>query len=351
MRTTLVLLATIALAVPAAAQQVSPQAPTKSPPTVSPTVPQPRQGGDTLETALPIPMLPFADFGTTIGFNNDADEACPYQFGTAPDVFYSLTPTVDAVVNIDLCGSDYDTKVYVYDANLDLIACNDDYYAGPPCGPYVSLIELLPLYAGTTYTIVVDGYGDEAGNYQLAIGFFDECLLVCDPDDALEGEPPLQNDQENLFNGGCAAEDPTAFQELPGDASGEHQLCATGGWFTFFGSDYRDSDWFTVTVGPAGVVHADFWAQWPTHLFHIAPTDCATMDVAQFVSSDCEEVTMDVAGAPGEVIWLWTGAIHFTPPNDGNTPYEFPYELRLSGLMPVVASEPTTWSTVKSLYR
>ncbi len=351
MKPILVFLAAVVLATPSAAQLLGPQAPAKpgSMPTEAAT--RPRQGGDTFATALPIPALPFVDFGTTIGYNDDADEVCPYGWSVAPDVFYTITPTVDAIVNIDLCGSNYDTKVYVYDANLNLIACNDDYYVGPPCGQYVSLIETLPLYAGTTYYIVVDGYGDEAGAYQLAVGFFEACLLVCDSGDALEGEPPLQDDQPNLFNGGCAAADPAAFQELPGDANGEHRLCATGGWFDFHGDDYRDTDWFTATVGPGGVVHAEFWAHWSTYLFHLAPTDCASMVVVQTVASDCEEVTMDVAGAPGEVIWLWAGATTFTPPNDGNTPYEFPYELWLSGLMPVVTVEPVTWGAVKSLSR
>jgi hypothetical protein len=351
MKSALVFLAAVVMVAPASAQTLDRQAPAKPRTTVTELVPQPRQGGDTIATALPIPALPFSDVGTTVGYNDDADEACPYPGSVAPDVFYTFTPTGDEVVNIDLCGSDYDTKLYVYDGNLDLVACNDDYYAGPPCGQYVSLIEMLTLYAGTTYYIVVDGYGSAAGNYQLAIGNYEECLLSCAGDDALEGEPPLQDDQENLFNGGCGGEDEAAFQELPGDADGEHRLCATGGWFRFFGLDLRDTDWFTATVGPGGVVHVDFWAHWPTYLFHLAPTECATVGVAQMVTSDCEEVTMDVTGTPGEVIWLWTGATTFTPPNGGNTPYEFPYELRLSGLMPVVAVEATTWSAVKSLYR
>jgi len=78
----------------------------------------PRQGGDTIEDAIPI-TIP----GTTDGYTNDYDEACPFIGTTAPDVVYTVTPAADIAVDIDLCYSSYDTKLYVYDENLNLIAC------------------------------------------------------------------------------------------------------------------------------------------------------------------------------------------------------------------------------------
>jgi hypothetical protein len=84
--------------------------------------------GDTIETAIPIPTIPGTYTGTTVGYNNNYDEACPYGGSTAPEVVLQVTPTEVMTVDIDLCYSSYDTKLYVYDEFLNLIACNDDFH-------------------------------------------------------------------------------------------------------------------------------------------------------------------------------------------------------------------------------
>ncbi|MBK7704170.1 MAG: hypothetical protein IPI34_15435 [bacterium] len=43
----------------------------------APRVAGPRVGGDTIETAVGIFTLPYADTGSTAGANNDYDEICP----------------------------------------------------------------------------------------------------------------------------------------------------------------------------------------------------------------------------------------------------------------------------------
>ena len=88
-----------------------------------------KQGGDNCGSATVIPGLPYADNGTTVGYTNDYDEVCPYSGSTSPDVVYSFAPATNKVVNIDLWGSSYDTKLYVYQGTCDnahLVACNDD---------------------------------------------------------------------------------------------------------------------------------------------------------------------------------------------------------------------------------
>ncbi len=427
MKTYAIVLLSLALAGAAAAQSLAPTALAKAPPKVVPDLPPPaRQGGDTIADAFHIPSLPFDDTGTTAGYADDYAAMCPYG-NQAPDVVYELVPTVSESIDIDLCGSGYDTLILVFDENLSLVACNDDYYfEEEPCGVYVSFVANLPVVAGETYYIMVDGYGSSFGDYQLRVEahlgclatclpgeapegepplqndqpnacnddyYFEEepcgvyvsfvanlpvvagetyyimvdgygssfgdyqlrveahlgCLATCLPGEAPEGEPPLQNDQPNAYNDGCGG-GPGGFQELPGDANGAINVCGVSGWFTFYDSDYRDTDWFTVTVGPGGVVHAELFAEWPTSLFHLAPTDCNTVSVVQQVTSSCTLATMDVVGAPGEVIWLWTGPTTFSSPT-GENPYEFDYDLNLTGLEPVIATEAVAWGAIKSLYR
>jgi hypothetical protein len=105
-----------------------------------------------------IPSIPFSDTGTTVGFINDYDQPCPSTSTDAPDVVYSYSPTEDTVVSIELCnGSDYNTKLYVYENTCDgdaLVACNVaecGFFYGP------SAIYELSLFGGNTYYIVIDG--------------------------------------------------------------------------------------------------------------------------------------------------------------------------------------------------
>jgi hypothetical protein len=117
------------------------------------------QGADTIETAVPIDGLPYYTTGTTEGFNDDYDEVCSYSGSTAPDVVYSWVADFTGFVDIHTCESSYDTKLCVYQdvwTPGSYHACNDDNSDCP--GPiYRSWIESMPVTAGKTYYVVVDG--------------------------------------------------------------------------------------------------------------------------------------------------------------------------------------------------
>lgn len=129
-----------------------------------------RQGGDTVATATAISVLPFTGAGTTVGYVNDYDAVCPYPNSTSPDVVYSLVPCQTGSLDITLCAaSDYDTKLYVVDAALNILACNDDF-----CPGYVSELmaangTAVAVTAGVQYYVIVDGYGGDSGNYTIDI--------------------------------------------------------------------------------------------------------------------------------------------------------------------------------------
>ena len=138
-----------------------------------------RQGGDTCGTAMVITALPFADTGTTAGYVDDYDEACPYTGSTSPDVVYEYSPTADQLVDVFLCNSGYDTKVFVYeDTCPNGVSCKDDaYYCEELGNDYRSYLSCVLMRAGHTYYIVVDGYGGESGTYDLTVteGACDGC--------------------------------------------------------------------------------------------------------------------------------------------------------------------------------
>jgi len=148
----LLVLALIVIALPGALRgdPLSNQAPLKPEHVVVPPPADPeviRQGGDTIDDATVVAAIPYDNTGTTAGYTDDYDEVCPYNTPGSPDVVYTYTPAGDIEVNIDLLGSTYDTKLYVYDADLNLVACNDDFYSD-----YVSKLEYVPLLGGMRTT-------------------------------------------------------------------------------------------------------------------------------------------------------------------------------------------------------
>ena len=78
------------------------------------------QGGDRIEDATWIYALPYHDTGTTIGYHDDYDVSCPNP-GFAPDVVYAYTPAVNETIDIDLFGSNYDTRTWVYENNTSVV--------------------------------------------------------------------------------------------------------------------------------------------------------------------------------------------------------------------------------------
>jgi hypothetical protein len=340
------------------ALQVSPKATIEvTPPPVDPV--RLRQGGDTVATAFTIPGLPFTDTGTTAGYTNDYDEVCPYTGSTSPDVVYSLVATTD-VINIDLCGSSYDTKLYVYDSDLALIACNDDLYDGPPCGAYVSRLEGVILTAGQTYFVVIDGYGGAAGGYAVSVDGGDACALFI-PDGAIpEGEPPLVPYYADCYNNGCEGtcmngDPPFHWQALIGDPQGDLIFHGRSGWYTIQGGSHREVDWFTATLGPQGSMEIVADAVFPLYVFQMT-TSCDGVTVVQSATAGpCTPVPMAITGAPGDVVWLLnvpaTFAIPFGADPDGDGTAEFDYLIWVSGLAAgPVATESRAWGDVKALY-
>jgi len=337
----------------AGAQDLGVRMPAKSAPVVAENVPDPdRQGGDTILDAWVIPAIPYTDIGTTAGYVDDYDEACPYTGSTSPDVVYSFTPAVDLVVNLDLCGSSYDTKIYVYDSALHLVACNDDYYFDDVCGLYVSKLPCVWLTPGQTYYIVIDGYGGDFGEYILDVTSFEGCVVECPTGAWPENEPELVDDYADSWNGGCDSPGfGFPFQHISGDEEGAAVFCGVAGWYIHGGVDSRDTDWFTVMAGPTGTIDVTVDAEAPTLFCELLPQDCEDVAVAQSVSGGpCSPATMAITGYPETaVVWLWAGSTGFWPEPcvPGN---EYDYVLWISGIAGSVNAGNTSWSRLKALY-
>ena len=338
MRSLLTLALVLCLAAPVVAFDLGSQGPAKPAADAPQNVPVPqRNGGDTILDAVAM-GLPFSDTGSTVGFNDDYDEACPYTQSTSPDVVYTFSVPADTSTDIDMFGSTFDTKIYVYDQDLELVACNDDYYPD-----YVSKIENLALIGGVTYYLVIDGYGGDAGQYTLSIPYVDHwCILEPGPFMVFEDEPPLEDDYVDAYNGGCnTPEYDPRFTVL----MAHEDFFGTSGWFIAGGdTQLRDTDWFLHQLGPDGTRTITADAEEETYLFELGPQDCDAVGILQTVIvGPCSEGSLTVTGAPWSTVWLWVGPTVF----DGTGEYD--YILRLEP-DDVIATEAQSWSAVKGLF-
>ena len=361
MRTVIVVFLVLAMAGTALAQNRGPSGehPVKDSPTQSYVPPAvTKQGGDTVFDATVIPSMPFNDSGNTFGYTNDYDEVCPYSGSTSPDVVYSFTPEYSLSLIVDLCGSNYDTKIYIYDSNLNLVDCNDDFYFEDFCGIYVSKIEFAEVIGGETYYIVIDGYGGDYGDYILNVYDSWHCFLECHPDAVDEGEPELVDGYVDMFNGGCnSSEFGAPFLEInwtndedgvpPYD--GTAWLCGTSGWFLGqSGEETRDTDWFRVYALQTGMMEFSVRSEFDCFMYKMSPTSCpeSIVEIETYASCFWTE-TMTFPVTAGEEVWL-----RVEPAYDFGYLDEFIYVMTVSNnAFDVVPTEKMSWGGVKALYR
>jgi hypothetical protein len=326
----------------------------------SPGTPDGREGGETLETAFPITSLPFTDTGNTCDNVNDYDSACPYPGSASPDVVYAYAPATNLSINVDLCHSGYDTKVYIYrDAVGTPIACNDDYYVDPPCYLYSSFMERVPLTAGHYYYIVVDGYGGDCGDYAIEVTeYIPPPPVPCPPDAWPEGEPHLYNGYVDNWDGGCNTTPPVwnviYFWTSGGTDCG--WLCGRGGWYTdFYGISCRDTDWYPVTARHTSMTMT-VWAEQACNIYVLNAcyptcTPAPAVLYGTHTGGSWGSGTLTWPTTPGEQFVLWVGSNVYSPPA-GGTPQEFDYVMKVCGhQFLLVPNEDASWGRVKGLYR
>lgn len=104
--------------------------------------------------------------GDSSNASDEPDEPDHLGYGGFDSVWFSWTAPSSGTAEIDTCGSSFDTFLTVYTGSslgsLSQVTGNDD---GASCGPGSELT--FSAVSGTTYRIVIDGYG--GGAYSLAL--------------------------------------------------------------------------------------------------------------------------------------------------------------------------------------
>ncbi|PID78607.1 hypothetical protein CSB20_14315 [bacterium DOLZORAL124_64_63] len=319
---------------------------------MNPGTPDSRQGGETVADAFVITTLPFNDVGNTTDNVDDYDVACPYSGSTSPDVVYSYTPAADEFIRVDLCGSGYDTKTYVIDGDMNLIACNEDFYYGDPdCGHFTSCIEMASLTGGVECFIVIDGYGGDAGDYILSVQAVippEPCVVECNGD-VEEGEPELVSGYLDVYNSGC--NDNTGlypFQFLDTAHIPKIDFCGVSGWY----DEARDTDWFIAVLNDWGMLTWTLDAEEETYGFLLGGdvAGCGNdITVEEFMTAGpCAPAEIEIWGIEGDTLFLWIGPTDYIPPM-GFTGNEYDYAATFLG--PQCATTRVSLDSIKCLYR
>jgi hypothetical protein len=303
-----------------------------------------RVTGDTVADPFIIGALPFTTTGNTCSFVNDYDYACPYTGSTSADVVYKFVATANMGLSIDLCGSVYDTKVYVYDSSMTVIACNDDYCS------FQSHIANVPFVAGNTYYIVVDGYGGSCGAYVLSVGdCCPPCVIECPPDAMLEGEPTCYDGYDDVYNGGCNTTPFPVFQIIEPGGCTSTTICGTTGVFALDTLTYRDTDWFQLDVITPTYICLSGDAEVPCYFFIIdGRGGCSSSTIVAYgVAGPCAPVADICYTCDPGTWWMWAG------PNawDTNFACGSTYVMTIGGWGAPSPAESTTWGRVKGLFR
>lgn len=117
---------------------------------------------DSCENATPVGEVVDLPFSTNLATASGLGTCM-----TSPDIWYVYTPTETGPISISLCGSEYDTKLAVYDGYScdplpEELGCNDDYDC--PTRSLQSQIDLAEVIAGNEYLIQVGGYSSNTGD-------------------------------------------------------------------------------------------------------------------------------------------------------------------------------------------
>lgn len=305
----------------------------------------PRTGGENIGSATVIAGLPYADNGATCGYVNDYDEVCPYTGSLSPDVVYVYTPGAAGSITVDLCASQYDTKVYIYAGAVgNLVACNDDFGCG--YSGWQSKVENVAVTAGVPYYIIVDGYGSACGTYDMIVTpGAGPCEVVCPAGGIHEGEPPCGPNYYDNWNGGCNSV-PQVFQPLEAANCGCVDLCGKSGNYTYQGLSYRDTDWFAIH-GCGGTVTATCTAEFLLQFIFIWGPDCNNLQYDLLTGSACQPVVLSHYLTAGQLAWLWVGAQVFS-----GIPCDADYLLNVCNIQgQIVPVENSNWGAIKNLYR
>ena len=237
----------------------------------------------------------YGEMLTTCGAGNDCD------LRTTEEHEYQVTLPEDGVWTFSLCGSAFDTYLYVGTTRCGQeVGANDDF-----CGLQS---EITATVTAGVYYVTVEGYSG-CGEYVLNVTMLEECDVTCPPGGTPEGEPDCYENYEDVINGGCNS-DPFVFSPITCNET----ICGTSGTYVYYGSSYRDTDWFEIELPAATTLTWDVCASFPVQIFILDANQggCSNIVVSASASGSANVLTTCQASVAAGTYWLWVGPSTFS---------------------------------------
>jgi hypothetical protein len=219
----------------------------------------------------------------------------------SPEVEILWTAEGDGTASASACGSDFDTLVYVLDANGVEVGCNDD---GTSCG-WASEISW-SVTRGSTWTVIVDGYAGARGFFELRITGPDAPPDPCPKPPRFEIDgPPCGTYHSPDVACGCSE----TFSWTPVDLAEWYEVLRTepDGSTVNVGSTKRANRVFENDDGTTTVVLSSTW----TPILDCIEVPCALPAlgaVYRYAVRACR------ASASGDLCGPWAGDIRYSRP-------------------------------------
>jgi hypothetical protein len=268
---------------------------------------QPAPENDSCQNAAVISSFPSTVYGTTVGATIDCPgildwNAVWYRF----DVPYACND-----ITVNYCLTDWSISqigMVLYDS------------CPPVCANYIAATgyQFLSCENGTTnpqmwwhylpgpasYWIPVYPFASANFGFTVSVDSCVPCDVVCPPGAMLEGEPTCYDNYEDHYNGGCNSF-PCVFQDVNCNTT----ICGTSGVYNYYGTPYRDSDWFRLVLTDSTMLTFKCVAEFPLliFLFDAGSENGLDYTILGYTMVDiCDTATISM-WVPAGVYWFWVG--------------------------------------------
>jgi len=300
---------------------------------------------DTCGGAPVISTFPTTVYGTTVGATIDCPgvldwDAVWYRFDVpyaTNNVFVDFCPTgaYIATVGIVLYGEcPPDCPAYMLATGYQWVTC--------PSGfddPQIWWNNM-PGPASYWFPVYVEPgkKGAMDFGFEVSVEEATPCSVTCPPGGYDEGEGYCYDDYDDTYNGGCNST-PFVFQQL---ACGD-TICGSCGVFDYFGSTYRDMDWFEVDVSE-GDLTLTCVAEFPLALWLFDPGSFNCVDLVNLAfmntANTCDTISVSAYVTPG-TYWLIIAPMDWGPYPCGDQS-EYVAWLDCTPFGPQMAVDPST---------
>jgi hypothetical protein len=239
-------------------------------------------GNDACTGALPLACGDVVS-GSTASATPDFAPFCGTS-NTANGVWYEITPPAGSSLTLSTCSANtnYDTKLTVYTGGCGTLTCvdgNDDDFS---CPNSIFQSSLTICADGSTYLVLVHGFGSSSGNFELSA----TCSNPPSNDDACNAEA-LAVGASVSFDNNCATAQ--AGEATPPGGTGPGASCNTqNGWcnITFNSEPQADNSvWYSFTPPAGGCVTIDAGG-FDTQLAVWSATDCSDFSTYSLVAAN-----------------------------------------------------------------